>query len=37
MLTGFDWEIIGKAVISLGILGAFLQAGTLWAFGRLSR
>jgi ABC-2 type transport system permease protein len=37
MLVGYDWEIIGKAVISLGIVGVFLQAGTLWAFGRLAR
>ena len=37
MLTGYDWELIGKAVISLGILGVILQAGTLWAFGRLAR
>jgi ABC-2 type transport system permease protein len=37
MLTGYDWELIGRAVISLGILGLVLQAGTLWAFGRLAR
>jgi ABC-2 type transport system permease protein len=37
MLVGYDWELIGKAVISLGIVGIVLQAGTLWAFGRLAR
>jgi ABC-2 type transport system permease protein len=37
MMTGFDWELIGKAVISLGILGLILQVGTLWAFRRLAR
>jgi ABC-2 type transport system permease protein len=37
MLVGFDWQLIGKAVISLGVLGIVLQAGTLWAFGRLAR
>jgi ABC-2 type transport system permease protein len=37
MVVGFDWALIGQAVISMLIIGAILQAGTLWAFGRLAR
>jgi len=37
MNVGYDWELIGQAVISMAIIGIILQAGTLWAFGRLSR
>ena len=37
MVTGYDWAAIGKAVLSMGILGIVLQIATFWAFGRLSR
>lgn len=37
MVSGFDWELIGKAVGSMAIVGVILQAATLWAFGRLAR
>jgi ABC-2 type transport system permease protein len=37
MVSGYDWGAIGKAVLSLAILGAVLQAATLWAFHRLAR
>lgn len=37
MVTGFDWSAIGRAVLAIGILGAVLQAATLWAFARLAR
>jgi ABC-2 type transport system permease protein len=37
MVTGHDWEIIGRALLSLAVLGAALQLVTLWAFGRLTR
>jgi len=37
MTTGYDWTAIGNALLSLGILGAILQAVTLWAFHRLAR
>lgn len=37
MITGYDWGAIGKAVLSLVILGSILQAVTLWAFRRLAR
>ncbi len=37
MITGYDWGAIGKAVLSLVILGTILQAVTLWAFQRLAR
>jgi ABC-2 type transport system permease protein len=37
MVTGFDWPTIGQAVLAIGILGAALQAATLWAFARLAR
>lgn len=36
MTTGYDWSAIGKALISLAILGAILQSLTLWAFRRLA-
>ncbi len=37
MLVGYDWSAIGKAVLSLLIVGAILQTGTLLAFRRLAR
>ena len=37
MITGYDWEAIGRALLSIGIVGVILQAGTLWAFNRVSR
>ena len=37
MVTGFDWNLIGQALLSILIMGAVLQAGTLWAFNRVSR
>jgi ABC-2 type transport system permease protein len=36
MTTGFDWPAIGKAFVSMAILGAVLQSLTLWAFRRLA-
>ena len=30
MFTGYDWESIGQALLSIAIVGAILQAGTLW-------
>jgi ABC-2 type transport system permease protein len=37
MVSGYDWAAIGIALLSMAILGAILQAGTLWAFHRLAR
>jgi ABC-2 type transport system permease protein len=37
MASGYEWGAIGKALLSLGILGVILQAVTLWAFHRLAR
>ena len=37
MITGYDWALIGKALVSILIVGIVLQAGTLWAFRRLAR
>jgi ABC-2 type transport system permease protein len=37
MTTGYDWNAIGAALVSMVIVGAILQAGTLWAFHRLAR
>jgi len=37
MVIGYDWALIGRAVASLAVIGVILQAGTLWAFGRLAR
>ena len=37
MVVGYDWTAIGKAVLSLLIVGAILQTGTLLAFRRLAK
>jgi hypothetical protein len=37
MVVGYDWTAFDKAVLSLLIVGAFLQTGTLLAFRRLAR
>jgi len=37
MNTGYDWTVIGKALIGIAVVGAVLQAGTVWAFHRLAR
>ncbi|HEY7452866.1 MAG TPA: ABC transporter permease [Candidatus Limnocylindria bacterium] len=37
MITGYDWNAIGAALLSMLIVGALLQAGTIWAFSRVSR
>ena len=37
MVVGYDWNAIGKAVLSLLIVGAILQTGTLLAFRRLTK
>ena len=37
MVTGFDWNVIGQALLSIGIMGVILQLGTLWAFSRVAR
>jgi len=37
MVSGYDWALIGKAVVSLVVVGVVLQAGTLLAFRRLTK
>jgi len=37
MTTGYDWELIGRSLLSMLVVGVILQAGTLWAFARLAR
>jgi len=37
MVVGYDWAAIGKAVLSLLIVGLVLQTGTLLAFRRLTK
>lgn len=37
MVDGYDWAALGKALLSLAIVGAVLQTATLWAFGRLAK
>jgi ABC-type multidrug transport system permease subunit len=37
MVTGYDWALIGTAVLMTAVLGLILQVGTLWAFARLAR
>ncbi|HMK93750.1 MAG TPA: ABC transporter permease [Thermoleophilia bacterium] len=37
MVVGYDWTAIGKAVLSLLIVGAILQTCTMFAFRRLTK
>jgi ABC-2 type transport system permease protein len=37
MVVGYDWSAIGKAALSLLVVGVILQTGTLLAFRRLAR
>ena len=37
MVTCYDWDAIGAALLSMAIMGVILQVGTLWAFHRLAR
>ena len=37
MVSGYDWPLVGRTLLAIGILGAALQGMTLWAFGRLTR
>jgi ABC-2 type transport system permease protein len=37
MTVGYDWTLIGQALLSMAVIGVILQAGTLWAFARLAR
>jgi ABC-2 type transport system permease protein len=36
MSVGFDWPVIGQAVVAIGVLFVILQGGTLLAFRRLT-
>jgi hypothetical protein len=37
MTVSYDWALIGEALLGMLVVGVVLQAGTLWAFGRLAR
>jgi ABC-2 type transport system permease protein len=37
MVSGYDWGLVGRAVLAIGVLGGALQVLTFWAFGRLAR
>jgi ABC-2 type transport system permease protein len=37
MVSGYDWGIIGRALLSMAILMVILQTATFWAFRRLAR
>jgi len=37
MVTGYEWDAMGEALLSMAITGVILQLGTLWAFYRLTR
>ncbi len=37
MLSGYDWNAIGTALICIAITGVILQSVTLWGFYRLAR
>jgi ABC-2 type transport system permease protein len=36
MTVGFEWQIVGRAVLSIVLVGSLLHALTLWAFRRLT-
>jgi ABC-2 type transport system permease protein len=36
MTIGVEWDVLGRAVLSIGLLGLALHAVTLWAFRRLT-
>jgi ABC-2 type transport system permease protein len=36
MSSGFDWAAIGRALLSMAIIGSVLQGITIWAFRRLA-
>jgi ABC-2 type transport system permease protein len=36
MTTGYDWDAIGRALLSLAVVGVITQAATIWAFRRLA-
>lgn len=36
MTTGYDWAAIGRALLSMAVIGLILQAATLWSFRRLA-
>ena len=37
MVTGFAWDLIGRSLLSMAIMGGVLQIVTIWAFHRLAR
>jgi ABC-2 type transport system permease protein len=37
MVTGYEWDSIARALVSMAIMGVILQAATVWAFQRLAR
>ncbi|MGH2463482.1 MAG: ABC transporter permease [Candidatus Limnocylindria bacterium] len=37
MVTGYDWNAIGAALLSILVVGVILQLATLWAFNRVAR
>ncbi len=36
MTVGFEWDVIGRAIVAIVILGLVLHSVTLWAFRRLT-
>ncbi len=36
MTVGFEWDVIGRAIVAIAILGLVLHSVTLWAFRRLT-
>jgi ABC-type polysaccharide/polyol phosphate export permease len=36
MTIGVEWEVLGRAALSIVLLGLVLHAVTLWAFRRLT-
>ena len=37
VVSGFAWDLIGRSLASMAIMGLILQAATIWSFQRLAR
>ena len=37
MVSEYDWSAVGKALLSMAVIGGIMNAVTLWAFRRLAR
>jgi ABC-2 type transport system permease protein len=37
LVSGYDWPVLGQALLAMAALGLILQALTFWSFARLAR